>query len=85
MVCGFVGPLCDKGNIRIREGALMKQDTTQMEGQEAGKGDRPWAAVACEHGANAAKHAVPSRKFLARSAKLDLRSRRSFRKLHDAF
>ena len=32
----------------------MKQDTTQMEGREAGKGDRPWAAVACEHGANAA-------------------------------
>ena len=37
MVCGFVGPLCDKGNIRIRKGALMKQDTTQMEGQEAGE------------------------------------------------
>ena len=62
MACGFVGPVCDKGNIRIRvrEGALMKQDTTQMEGQEAGKGRQTLggAAVACEHGANAAKHAV---------------------------
>ena len=61
-----------------------RHDTNGRTGS-GGKGDRPWAAVACEHGANAAKHAVPSRKFLARSAKLDLRSWRSFRKLHDAF